>query len=79
MQAKVVTFLGVKGGVGQTLTMCSLAVALAQKHKKKVIIADLCSGRKDIKYFMNMAAIRTADKLVELLQTEQEIPAIGEC
>lgn len=51
MESKVVVFGNIKGGVGKSTLCANLAVALAHKFKKKILIIDL-DKQSSISYFI---------------------------
>lgn len=38
---KIISFMNMKGGVGKTSLCVNLAVILAKKYKKKILIVDM--------------------------------------
>lgn len=68
---KLLSFLGVKGGVGTTTMAVHVATHLVRKHKKRVLLVDhkhqlghvaLYLGIKDTKYYFS-ELLRNADRL----------------
>jgi len=73
IKGKVLTFMGVKGGVGQSLVLSNLGVTLAKKEKKRVILLDCFPNRKDLAIFLNLSSLRTMDKILDVLEKEEKI------
>lgn len=63
-KCEVVTVFGTKGGVGKTTTAVNLAVLLAKK-KKKVVLLDLDLQFGDVCIFLNLYPRRTISELVQ--------------
>jgi len=72
-KGKVITFMGVKGGVGQSLLLTNLGVTLAKKEKKRVILLDCFPNRKDLAIFLNLSSLRTMDKILDFLEKEERL------
>lgn len=63
-KCEVVTVFGTKGGVGKTTIAVNLAVLLAKK-KKKVVLLDLDLQFGDVSIFLNLYPRRTISELVQ--------------
>ncbi len=62
---KLITVFGTKGGVGKSVICTNLAVAMAQKHKKQVVLIDLDIQFGDVSILMNLNPRKTISELMQ--------------
>lgn len=62
---QVITIFGTKGGVGKTTLSVNVAVQLAKKTRKKVVLVDLDLQFGDVSVFLNVSPKKSIAELVQ--------------